>query len=105
MIRDEIERVEIHPLGLQLWALGHLPAHCDEDVLHQAHQRGYGMHRADRQGLDWERHIDPLLHQDAGNLAGLELLLTRFEGLTDRDARVANAYARLLAGLRREGAT
>src|SRR5215207_7143559 len=104
MIRDEVERIEIHPLGLELRALGHLPAHCDEDVLHQAHQRSDGMNRAVWLGLYRQRDIDPLLHQDAGDLGGLELLLTRFERIADGGARMANAYARLLAGVRWQSA-
>ena len=35
MVRDEIERVEVEPLGLELRPLGNLPAHRDEHVLHQ----------------------------------------------------------------------
>src|SRR5215211_6464842 len=104
MIRDEVERIEIHPLGLELRALGHLPAHCDEDVLHQAHQRRNGVNRAGWLGLYRKSDIDPLFYQDARDLDGLELLLTRFERLADRGARLANAYACLLPGLRWQSA-
>ena len=48
MVGDEVERVEVDPLRLELGPLGHLPAHGDEDVLHQVHQGGDRVHRADR---------------------------------------------------------
>src|SRR5215212_2813352 len=104
MIRNEVEGIEVHPLSLELWTLGHLPAHRDEDVLHQAHQRGNGIDGTERLGLDWERDIDSLLYQDAGYLCGLQLLLTRSERLVDHAASPAHAYAGILSGLRRQRA-
>ena len=104
MVGDEVERVEVQPLGLELGTLGHLPAHGDEDVLHQVHQGGDRMHRADGLGLDRQRHVDPLLDQDAGQLGRLDLGLARLQRLVDRAAGLADAGAGLLAGLRRQGA-
>src|SRR5512133_3584216 len=101
MIGNEVEGVEVHPLGLELGALGHLPAHRNEDVFHEVHQRGDRVDCADRWGLDGQRHINSLLDQHPGHLCGLELLLACLERLVDRSAGPANSYASLLAGLRR----
>ena len=49
VVRREVQRVEVEPLGLDLGALGHLPAHRDEDVLDALLQGG---ERVARTGAD-----------------------------------------------------
>ena len=68
MVGDEVERVEVHPLGFELWTFGHLPAHRDEHINHQVHQCCDRLDGAEWLSLDREGYIDPLLPQDAGYL-------------------------------------
>ena len=65
MVLAEVERVEVHPLGLDLGPLGDLPALRHEDV----HEALLGeLHRVPRpHGPAAGRHgdVDPLLDEDA----------------------------------------
>ena len=81
MIGDEVQRVEVHPLGFELGAFGDLPAHRDEHVFHDVHQRGDRVNRSDRLGLNGQGDINALFCKGASQLGGLDLLLACLERL------------------------
>ena len=100
VVRAEVERVEVEPLGLDERTLGDLPAHRHEDV-----GDALGEHRDRVPGAlgpavpgqgDVHRLLDehPLLGLD------LELGLALRQRLVHRAAGLADALAGVLAGLR-----
>ena len=84
VVRAEVERVEVEPLGLDLGALGDLPAHRDEDVLDALHEGGERVARARGTAVVGQRDVDGLLDQHARVALVLELDLAALERLADR---------------------
>ena len=104
MIGDEVQRVEVHPLGFELGTFGDLPAHRDEHVFHDVHQRGDRVNRSDRLGLNGQSDINALFDKGASQLGGLDLLLACLECFIDPAASLADPTANLSAGLGRQRA-
>ena len=80
----EVQRVEVEPLGLDLGALGDLPAHADEqvgDALAAAARSDAGAPSGRAAGR--QRDVDGLLGEDALVALGLELGLAGGERLGD----------------------
>jgi hypothetical protein len=66
MIGWEVQCVEVELLGLELRALGQLPAHRDERVGDVLGQNRDGMPRTDRLARRGQRDVDAFGHQDRG---------------------------------------
>ena len=97
VVRPDVERVEVGPLGLDLGTLRDLPAHRDEDVLDALHDRGERVPGAGGAAVVGQRDVDNLLDQDARVALLLELDLAALERLADPAAGLADALARLCA--------
>ncbi len=102
MVGTEVDRVEVEPLGLDLGALGDLPAHRHEDVGDVLGDHGERVSRADRLDVPRQRDVDLLPGQHVLLLGGLDLGGAGCERVVDRPAGLADALAGLLAGLRRQ---
>ena len=105
VVRVEVERVEVEPLGLDLGPLGDLPAQADEDVGDPlAAAAAAGGARPAGGAATGSGDVDRLLDQHPGVALGLELGLARGEGLGDPAAGLADPLARLGLGGRRQRA-
>ncbi len=96
MVRPEVQRVEVVPLGLHFRTVGDLPSHGDEEVLDILHELRQRMARAQRLTLDRQGHVDGFGGQCAGLLFGLDLLLLGAERATEVGAQLAHELARVL---------
>ena len=105
VVRAEVERVEVQPLGLDLGALGDLPAHRDEHVADQLLEGGQRVPGALRGAVPRQRDVDGLLDQHPRLVLGLELGLPGRRAPASTAPRAcADAHAGVLAGLRRQRA-
>ena len=73
VVRAEVERVEVEPLGLDHGPLGDLPAHRDEDVGDPLGAGGERVPGARGDAVDGQGDVDGLLDQHPLLVLGLEL--------------------------------
>ncbi len=93
MIRWEVQRVEVQPLGLQLRALGDLPTHRDEDVADPLHHRRDRMACPGRVPICGQADVDGLGAQHGAITLGEKLLLAQVHRAVHPGARGADEPA------------
>ena len=94
MIREEVERVEVVVLGLDLRPLGDLPAHRHEHVGDLLGDDRDGMLRPDRAAVGRDSQVEGLGDQDRRVTLGLELLEPRLVRLLYAPAGDVDGLAR-----------
>ena len=100
VVRPDVQRVEGQPLGLDLRALGDLPAHADEDVLDPLGDEADRVPGAERRLRAQDGEVLGLLDEDPLVALRLELALPLAEGRADAPTRLPDALARLRLGAR-----
>ena len=95
VVRDEVQRVEVEPLGLDLGAFGHLPPHRHENVGDAISDQRQWVLGAAWLAVPRQRHVDGFLDQDAGVAVSLEHLSARLDRGSNGAAGGSDALARL----------
>ncbi len=104
VVGQEVQGVEVEPLGLDLGTVGDLPAHPDEDVADPLDQRGERVPRPGRVPVDRQRDVDRLLDEHPGVALGLQHLVPGRERLPHRAPGLPHARAGLGPRRRRQRA-
>ena len=104
VVGQEVKRVEVVPLGLDLWPLGDLVAHRDEHVGELVGEHADRVAGTLRRAVVGQRDVDALGDQHLLVALVLKLLLACRQRVPDARDRGADPAARVGAGLRRQRA-
>ena len=93
VVRLNVQSVKVVPLGLQLGAVGNLPAHADENVSQALLHQGDGVAATQGTASRCGRHVHGLLGQDAGLTLSLQLLGASLNNLGQCGAGLTQQFA------------
>ena len=104
MVGQEVEGVEVVPLGFDLRPLSDLEAHADEDVRHPLGDRGQRVPGPAGNPVVGQGDVNRLLDEDTRLVLLFQLRLARFERLVDLSPGTAHPPARISPRRGRQGA-